>query len=423
MRLLLPTLLALLCACPAPSPGVDAGPMPGDSGLDAGKADAGKPDSGMKYDGGPVDAGFVDVPITAWCQDFALAQCTRDERCARLSSANRAECVALKGPLCDQTAYTRAVAEGRLQYLPAKAADCLNGYASGSCEEPPAACDVVFTGNAKPDAGCILSQECNDTLGFCYQYDVACPHHCRGWLPLGTACDGFSTRCKPDDAFCGPPDAGLPSVCLKLHGLGEACVEYDSCRPDLACAGNKCVKRRAAQGEPCGERQGFPYCHDEFFCRQDTRTMTPPPGTCEARGGLGAVCAGYGSCLPSLRCASNFTTSTCVSRAALGEPCSNYGDCEATLYCPPHTSRCARVPADGGDCTSQGSYFECASAHFCDFNSPDGIYTCRPRHALGESCSYDGVCLSNDCEYSVLPDAGYGGTCVPSCSVKADGGF
>ena len=424
MRLFPLSLAAALCACPSPSPGIDAGPTQKDSGFDAGsKSDGGKADAGNKPDAGALDAGFVNVAISAWCKDLGLAQCTRDVRCLKVAAANLAECIAIKTQYCDQTAYTRAGTEGRLQYVAQKAADCLNGHATGSCEEPPAACGSVFTGEVSPDGGCIIPDECNNALGFCYQYDSVCPHHCRSWLPLGKACDGFTTRCRPDEGYCGRGDAGSGNACQPLHGMGEDCVEYDSCRTDLVCAMNKCVKRRAAEGESCGERQGFPYCHDEFFCRQDTSTMMPPPGTCQSRGGLGAVCAGYGSCLPSLRCGSNFTTSTCVPRAAEAELCSNYGDCQETLYCPARTSRCAKIPGDGGDCTSSGSYFECASAHFCDFNSPDGIYTCRPRHALGELCSYDGVCLSSDCEYGVLPDAGFGGTCVPSCSQKADGGF
>ena len=138
---------------------------------------------------------------------------------------------------------------------------------------------------------------------------------------------------------------------------------------------------------------------------------------------LGAVCSGYGSCLPSLRCGSSFTTSTCIARSAEGDKCSNYGDCQQGLYCPPRTSRCTRIPGDGGDCTTQGSYFECRSGHFCDFNSPDGVYTCRARRAIGGDCTYDGVCLSNDCNYGALPDGGYGGVCDPKCSQKADGGF
>lgn len=419
---LLPLWLALLCACPAP-PGVpDAAVPEKDAGsIDAGRPDAGRPDAG-RPDAGLPDAGFVAAPIAQWCQLQALAQCDRDVRCLELAAANLAECIAKKSEFCDQPAYTRAANESRLQYLEPKAVECLNGYAKGSCEEAPAACEVVFAGKVPPDGGCILPEECNGG-GFCYLYDTTCPHRCRGWIGLGASCDGFSTRCKPDEAYCGPADGGGSDRCQTLKGLGEDCVEYDACRLDLACASGKCVKRRAGPGEACGERQGFAYCGDEYFCRQQATTMPPPPGTCEKRGGLGAVCAGYGSCLPSLRCGSSFTTSTCIARSAEGDKCSSYGDCQQGLYCPPRTSRCTRTPGDGGDCTTQGSYFECASGHFCDFNSPDGVYTCRPRQAVSQTCSYDAVCLSNDCDYGALPDGGYGGTCAVRCSQKADGGF
>jgi len=407
--------VALACS-PAPSPG-DAG-VP-----DAGKADAGKPDAGSKPDAGKPDAGLPDAGFTSaaiarWCELSAFAACDRDVRCFELALTNRPECMNKKKEACDQQAYTRAVEEGRLQYLEPKAVECLNGYASGSCEEVPAACAVVFAGKVAPDAGCILPEECN-SAGFCYQYDNTCPHRCRPWIPLGQTCDGFTTRCRPDDAYCGSFDGGTGSRCQTLKGLGEACVEYDSCRLDLTCSSGKCVKRRAGPGEPCAETSGFPYCSDEYFCR-----TSPPPGTCERRGGLGAVCVGYGSCLPSLRCGSSFTTSTCIPRSAEGEKCSAYGECQQGLYCPPRTSRCTLIPGDGGDCTSQGSYFECASGHFCDFNSPDGVYTCRPRNAVGGSCTYDGVCLSNECDYGLQPDGGYGGACGLRCSQKADaGGF
>ncbi len=422
MRISPLSLIALLCACsPAPM-GIDASTPEKDAGkADAGKGDAGRPDAG-KPDAGPVDAGFKAVPIAQWCALSALAACERDVRCLELAPANRPECIAKKVETCDQTAYTRAANEGRLQYLEPKAIECLNGYWKGSCEEAPASCEVVFAGLVPPDAGCILTEECNSG-GFCYQYDYTCPHRCRGWIAMGQVCDGFGTRCKPDDAYCGVFDGGTGTRCQPLKGLGEDCVEYDACRIDLTCASSKCVKRRAGPGESCGERQGFPYCGDEYFCRQDTSTSTPPPGTCQRRGGVGAVCSGYGSCLPSLRCASSFTTSVCIPRSAEGDKCSSYGECQQGLYCPPRTSRCTLIPGDGGDCTTQGSYFECASGHFCDFNSPDGVYTCRPRHAVAETCTYDGVCLSNDCDYGVQPDGGYGGTCTPRCSQKADGGF
>lgn len=421
--------LILLAACTPPPPGGMDASTPVDGGkADGGKPDAGKPDAGKPDSGTPaIDAGFTNVPIAAWCDSHAWAQCDRDVRCLELGRANIDECISKKLESCDQTAFTRAVAENRLQYLGPKAVECLNGYAKGSCEETPAACEVVFAGRAPPDAGCILPEECNSD-GFCYQYDYTCPHKCRGWAAMGASCDGFSVRCRPDEAFCGPYDGGgFSEKCQPLRGLGEDCSEYDSCRVDLACAFvnnvGKCVKRSAVEGEPCGERSGFPFCADELFCRQDTSVTSPPPGTCQRRGGVGAVCSGYGSCLPSLRCGSSFTTSTCGPRLAEGEKCSVYGDCEQGLYCPPKTSRCAKIPGDGGDCTSQGSYFECKSGHFCDFNAPGGVYTCTARRAVGEDCSYDGVCLSNDCNYGALPDGGYGGVCDPKCSQKADGGF
>ncbi|MBS1150034.1 MAG: hypothetical protein H6Q89_1732 [Myxococcaceae bacterium] len=400
-------------------------PPPDSGASDAGGKDGGRADGGTdagKPDAGAADAGFLYAPIEQWCQLNALAQCDRDVRCLELAIENRPECIAKKSEFCDQPAYTRAANEGRLQYLEPKARECLNGYAADSCEGVPPACAVVFAGKVAPDAGCILTEECN-AAGFCYQYDYTCPHRCRGWIPMGQTCDGFSTRCNPDEAYCGTFDGGVGERCQTLKGLGEDCVEYDACRTDLTCANNLCVKRRAGPGESCGERQGFPYCTEEYFCRQNTTLTPPPPGTCQRRGGLGAVCTGYGSCLPSLRCGSSFTTSTCLPRLAEGEKCSSYGECQQGLYCPPRTSRCTRIPGDGGDCTSQGSYFECASAHFCDFNSPNDVYTCRPRHANDESCTYDGVCLSNDCDYGALPDGGYGGTCVPRCSQKADSGF
>ncbi len=412
MRFLPFILAALVCACPPSLSGMDAA-LPDE---DAGPIDAGTPDAGR------VDGGFVAVPIEQWCQLQAFAQCDRSVRCLELALSNQTECIAKKSELCDQTAYTRAAKEGRMQYLSTRAAQCLNGYAGGSCRDVPTGCEGVFAGKVVPDGGCILLEECNGG-GFCYAYDYTCPHRCRGWIPLGVPCDGFSARCSPEDAYCGTFDGGTGQRCQPLKGVGEECIEYDACRTDLTCANKKCIKRRAGPGEPCREAQSYPDCSEEYFCRQSTAVTPPPPGTCERRGGLGAVCAGFGSCLPSLRCGSSFSTSTCVARAAVGEKCSSYGECEEGLYCPPRTSRCAQIPSAGADCTSQGSYSECASAHFCDFSAPDSLYTCRPRRALGDGCTYDGVCLSNDCEYGTLPDGGYAGICVARCSQKADGGL
>ena len=88
MRLLPALLCALLCACPAPTPGNDGGPPPADGG---GSDDAGF-DAGVPKPDAGFDAGFGPVAAADWCAKKALAECQRDVRCLRLSAANISAC-------------------------------------------------------------------------------------------------------------------------------------------------------------------------------------------------------------------------------------------------------------------------------------------------------------------------------------------
>lgn len=414
----LPALLVLaLAACP-PAPKPDAG-MVEDSGV----ADAGdEPDAGRPpRDAGTPDAGFARVPFEDWCALRAQALCFRDVRCGAVSGAAITECFSRRLSDCDQVSITSAVRGNRLQYLGMEAVACLNAYASGSCEDDAPACASVFQGLVPPDAGCILPGECN-AQGFCYQYDDQCPHRCRPWAALGERCDGFTSRCDPASAACYAGDAGV-EVCQPAKLENEPCTDYDSCREDLACVENKCTKRSANVGEPCGVRSGYPFCRGENFCRQGPPVGgVRPPGTCQVRSGVGGTCVGNISCLPSLRCSTVITTGTCQLKAALGQSCVAYDDCEDGLFCNGRSQKCERLPTDGGDCSSMGSFYRCATNFFCEFSATQED-TCLPRRATGEPCSYDGVCLSNDCSFGTLPDGGFGGQCVAPCALRADGGF
>lgn len=415
----LPALLALaLFACP-PSP------APVDSGVerDSGVPDAGdEPDAGRpSRDAGIPDAGFTRVPFEDWCASRAQALCFRDVRCGSVSGGALADCLTRRVAECDQLSTSSAVRGNRLQYLGTEAVSCLNGYASGNCEEDPPACASVFQGLVPPDAGCILTNECNNA-GFCYQYDDQCPHHCRPWVPMGGRCDGFSQRCDPSVAACDVGDAGF-EVCVPFKVEDEPCTSWDSCREDLACVENKCTKRNANLGEACGVRSGYPFCRGENFCRQGPPVGgVRPPGTCQLRAGLGGTCVGSASCLPSLRCSTVITTGTCQPKATLGANCVAYDDCEDGLFCNGRSQKCERLPADGGDCSSMGSFYRCATGFFCEFSATQED-TCAPRRATGEQCSYDGVCLSNECNFGALPDGGFGGQCFAPCALRADGGF
>ncbi len=408
---------ALVLGCVVALPAADAGPN-----LDAGAVDSGAPDAGRPpSDAGLPDAGFTRVEASGWCAAQAQALCARDVRCGRVAAARVPDCEARRAGACDQAATSRAVTEGRLQYLGAEAVACLNGYAAGSCTDEPPACASVFAGLVRPDGGCILAAECTPD-GFCFEYDGLCPHRCRPYLPRGAACDGFSTRCDPATDTCTLDDAGVRS-CLPFAPEGAPCTSWDDCGPAQACVDDTCVKRSAGLGEPCGLESGFPSCTGEAFCRQGAPVNgVRPPGTCQLRAGLGGTCTGSGACLPSLRCSAVITTGTCLPKAAPGENCVAYDDCEDGLYCDGRAQQCRRLPEAGGDCSSRGSFYRCAPGASCEF-SGTGDDTCAALRPVGADCSSNGLCLSGECDFGPLPDGGFGGRCIAACAARADGGF
>lgn len=415
--------LLMLSGCPMPSPmdsgtEMDSGTMQVDAGFDAGTPDAGRP----PRDAGIPDAGFLSAPLDQWCTFRALAECDRDRRCGRISTdAGFAGCVTTRTFIgaCDQQAFTRSVANGRMQYLEAEGVRCLNDLATGSCEDVPLSCGTAFTGLTPPDGGCFGNLECN-AFGFCDLYDDRCPHHCAAWTPKGQQCDNFFRRCDPTNAGCDEVDAGV-TICVDKKDAGDSCVRFDACGDSMACLSNRCVQRQAGLGEACAVNNGYPFCTEEFFCRQDPPVMgVRPPGTCQWKAGLGGTCTGPGSCMPSLRCSTLITTGTCLRKAAFHTGCIAYDDCEDGLFCDAKTQQCERLPVDGGDCSFETSGYRCAPGHTCAFGTT--LDVCESWKPVGTPCSYNQQCLSNECDFASLPDGGFGGTCVAPCSQRADAG-
>jgi hypothetical protein len=385
----------------------------------------------MHHDAG-VDAGFGDVAIASWCHTNALAQCQRDERCGRIDDTTLPLCLQAKTLFCDASGYVRSVSEGKLHYDPKVAGACLDSYGGGSCSLTPDVCNTVFLGLTPPDAGCYVPEDCDPDAGFCDPYDNLCPHRCSPWVKLGDVCDDpFSPHCGPGLGCEYPNDGGFNRSCIPILKVGQSCLSFNACDLGLVCepgddGGQQCLKQYNAEGQPCGITNGFPYCEDNLFCRQDMpATGNPPPGVCERRAGLGDTCYGYGSCLPSLRCSSAIGGGVCQPFVALGEPCSNNfyggGECQDGLYCDKVRSRCVVLPTDGGDCSNTGSEYQCATGYSCDYDVMTMGYFCDALRADGEDCGYDGQCLSNECEFGVTDDGGYSSRCV-RCSQVADGG-
>jgi hypothetical protein len=419
-RLLALTALALT-ACPVPVPPVDAGPIEPEP--DAGIIDEARDAGRQRFDAGTPDAGFTVVSVDTWCRTRALASCLRQVRCLSLSPGEVNGCVTRTLETgCDQVAVTMGADAGRLAFDASVALTCLNDFARGSCSDEPAACASVFSGRVAADGGCVTASECGPGA-YCDTFGTSCPYRCLTFRRPGETCD-FFRRCEPGLA-CYRGDGGV-EVCQPTKPPDAGCVDFDECGDDGVCFSGSCFKRRADSGEPCGVRSGYPFCGSEFFCRQDPPGMTgeePAPGTCQRRAGLGGVCVGNGTCLPSLRCSTVVTTGTCLAKARRGEICSAFNDCEDGLLCSNQTTRCEPFPADGGDCGFEtGSQGRCQAGFFCDFSAIDDR-RCLRRRAAGEECNYDQMCLSNECEFGRRPDGGFGGTCGIPCSLKADAGL
>lgn len=422
MRVLLLLSIVTLLACPpqtvTPDAAIDSGTQLMDAGED--EVDAGR----TRFDAGTPDAGFTTASVAAWCRLKSQATCARQLRCLSLSEGAFVDCVTRLTADCDQVSLTTGADAGRLTFDERRGVTCLNDFATGSCTQEPASCASVFTGKVVVDGGCVTTLDCGPD-SYCDIYSSACPFRCLAFRKQDEACD-FFRRCAAGLACYRQSDGGFTEVCQPIKATDAGCADFDECGEDGACVTGACIPRRANPGEACGVRSGYPFCSDEYFCRQDPPAIEgeePPPGTCQRRAGLAGTCVGATTCLPSLRCSTVITTGTCLARAKRNERCSYYNDCEEGLFCSNLTQRCEPFPGDGGDCSFDlGSAGRCQTGWFCQYVNSD-VRVCSPRRAPGSDCDYDLMCLSNECEYGVKPDGGFGGTCAVACALKADAGL
>jgi hypothetical protein len=411
-------LLSVACGTPqAPPPPPDAEDAGAQADAGAPPADAGHTDAGGP-DAGPTDAGYSAIAVQGWCEALAVGFCYRARRCLQIGDEEWTACITRRRSTCDQVAFTAGVKDQRLAYDPGAAAACINGYAQGSCVPEPPACADVFTAQVAPPGACLLEAECMSG-SFCLTWANTCPYTCYPYRAVGQTCNYWDQQCDPQTGGCAQVNG--VNTCVARKPEGTACVYYSDCALGLACVQNVCTKEVAALGEPCRERQGYPYCEPDTFCRQDPPSPggEAPPGVCMRKAALGGVCSGYGTCLTGLRCSSNYATGTCIPLGAVGDGCTNYNDCRLELYCATKTGRCEVLPGAGGDCGIQGTFFRCATGFFCDQGQGD---TCTPLRELGQPCSYDGVCASNECGWTLLTDGEMGYGCVEACSTRWDGG-
>lgn len=140
-----------------------------------------------------------------------------------------------------------------------------------------------------PGAACAPSQPCIDGIG-------CVAGACRAPLPEGAPCEAARDLCATDrlgacvGGICVFPGTGVQE--------GGAC-DPDACRADLTCRDHVCAANptepRPGPGEPCTITG---VCKAGASCEGFRARGNDDPGTCRARGGLGAPCP----CSDALTC-------------------------------------------------------------------------------------------------------------------------
>lgn len=330
-------------------------------------------------DGDPVDAALFDGPVGPDAAPDAMVDpcsgsvelenyfgCLKTEWCELLQSClggfvDVTDCDALPlqlydnyGDKVDAVLLTELVAEGRVQYDPAAAGQCIALIGGYECVEALAINDNplvtcgVFTGTLNEGSDCYHSAEC---------------------AGIGSRCQNLSTNCSSDMACC-------TGTCERAAPVNSACTDR-SCEPGTYCVNGVC--QSGASGSPCG---GDYDCDLALYCNQDTCANDFPSG---------AACADDDQCpLPEV-CVGPLqgqNTGVCRRSDRVGDSC--HQSCVGgNLWCdqpdPTQYGSCEERPGEGQPCVGPDSDI-CAPAYEC-VNS-----TCQQRGAAGAACTGQADC-------------------------------
>ncbi|HEX6278108.1 MAG TPA: hypothetical protein VFZ53_33920 [Polyangiaceae bacterium] len=345
--------------------------------------------SGFTSGGGDDSVALDDLPA-----EFARAQCELVERCygplyhvffVFEDCETRTEAAFRDGGFA---ALEAAIDAKTVKYDAEKAARCLDELATRDCSE--------------------VNQRTLD----------ACEDALAGTIPLGGECN-LDEECE--GARICEVAAQCPGTCVERYAAGQACTENDECADGLVCseATNRCVTP-AGDGQACGG--GIePQCDGGLLCAGEDenqgRTGTCHPEDQIEEHGIGEACSpSVGDlCEAGLSCVidSLAPTFACQAIAASGGPC-GIGfpeQCPVGEYCPISAAElafevlaatCRPLPEIGEPCAERPIDIGAACEPYARCDLPTG--TCLGLRELGESCSSDELCHSNNCE---------GGGCAP----------
>jgi hypothetical protein len=306
--------------------------------------------------------GGGSIPIEELGPELREAFCARLVRCGLVDTeASCAELVDL-----NDEEVQAGVAAGTVAYDGEAARECLDAFASASCDasaesarvDPPACAEAV-RGTVADGGGCEANVECisGDCMTTSCQM-ACCPGTCA--TTVADAAVGSSCAAAPcvEGAYC---DATM--TCRTLIGVDQACNGNFECGYGLYCeqtSGPGVCRDAPNRGDSCP----VGLCAD-LGDRCDEGTMT-----CVALSAAGGPCTDLFSCQAQLVCGS--ATTTCIEPPAVGQPCPD-GACESAGWCDANMMCLADKP-DGQMCTGSG---ECAS-DFCNIFATPSVCAAEP---------------------------------------------
>lgn len=373
----------------APDDTNEPGGEPATGGVTSGTGGSGPAPAGGATATGGSSSGLSE--IESYASAYASAICQVIKRCwknyglqAQESCEASLERQYREGIFANLSA---AVADGRVQYRPDAAAQCVNGTASTSCDNgllvDAPGCSEVFTGTLAEGDDCTLDAECAPDLQ-CVVTD-ACPGKCGGFPDVGEPC-ASPNRCKPGLLCAVGSDGG---VCQAPIALGGTCSQTLLCGPLQFCKGldrsnpqstGTCAPRdelySGAEGDACLVGGDTGLCRPELVCVLDDATSAAK-GHCAAHVGAGACQLALPDQCPRgqfCKVALGAGEGTCTRNPQVGEPClfaatesALPGPCPAGAYCDAESNKCEAGKRLGQECSSDMACYskKCGSTGSC----------------------------------------------------------
>lgn len=299
------------------------------------------------------DDGGGDIPIEGLPTAIINTFCDVYVECGLFE--NRDICVDVFGGDIElDPSLIAAVEAGKVIYHPDKAAECLAGLNSTTCdrtagpfEDEPEACELTFEGTVPGGGQCAMNQEC-----ISQDCDVpACPDACCQGTCVG---DVRPARPRVGES-CADNFNCVDSRCDFTTMLCTAYLANNSpCTSDTECMSDNCANMvctpLAGTNEPC----------TAGGCRLLGDTCSTTSMTCVSYGLTGDPCATGMPCSPlHLLCG---PSGTCELRPQLGDVCDPQTTGCIEGYCDATTLLCTTPKADGATCMSNS---ECSSGD-CD---------------------------------------------------------